>query len=88
VGDEVLTGLSLLAGVALAREGEGALDLLTIDRLGRVRGVLLDHGEQIAEQRALVGRQLAGDCVGPWRAVLARRLSDPGVAAAIRDGRT
>jgi len=49
--------------------------------------VLLDHGEQIAEQRALIGRQLAGDRVCPRRAVLARRLSDPGVAAAIRDGR-
>ena len=83
VGDEVLPRLSLLAGMALAGEGEGALDLLTVDGLRGVGLVLLDDGEEVAEQRALVGGQLAGDRVGPGRAVFANGLSDTGVAAAI-----
>ena len=37
VSDEVLAGLALLVGVALAGEGEGALDLLAVDRLGERR---------------------------------------------------
>ena len=61
MGDEVLSRLALLAGVALAGEGEGALDLLAIDRLGDVGLVLLDHREQIAQQGALVGGELARD---------------------------
>ena len=59
VGDELLAGLAPLVGVALAGEGEGALDR----RRGRsarvaVGGVLLDHGEQVAEQRALLGGEV------------------------------
>lgn len=83
MGDEVLPGLALLAGVALAGEREGALDLLVVDRLGRIGLVLLDHREQIAEQRALAGGQLAGDRVGARRAGTAGGLADAGVPAAI-----
>ena len=83
VGDEVLAGLPLLARVALAGEGEGALDLLAVDRLRGVRGVLLDHREEVAEQGALVRGQLAGDRVRPGRVRIPDGLSDAGVAAAI-----
>ena len=55
VGDEVLARLALLVGVALAGEGEGALDRLAVDRLASVVAVLRDHREEVAEQRALLG---------------------------------
>jgi hypothetical protein len=45
--------------------------------------VLLDHGEQVAEEGALVRRQLAGDRVGPGRAGAAGRLADARVTPAI-----
>ena len=72
MGDEVLSRLALLPCVALACEGEGALDLLALDRLGQLGLVLLDNREQVAEQRPLVGGQLAGDrvrarCTGALR---------------------
>jgi hypothetical protein len=69
--------------VALAGECEGALDLLAVDRLGDVGLVLLDHGEQVAEESALVGRQLAGDRVRAGGAGLAGRLADARVTAAL-----
>ena len=40
--------------MALAGEDEGGLHELPIDGLGRLLGVLLDHGEEVAEQNALV----------------------------------
>ena len=64
VGDEVLAGLPFLAGVALAGEREGALDLLALDRLGQLGLVLGDDGEEVAQQGALLVAQLAGDRVG------------------------
>jgi hypothetical protein len=82
MGDEVLAGLPLLARVALAGEGERPLDLLAVDWIRRVGGVLLDDREQIAEQRALIGRELTGDRVRTRRPVLADRLTDSGVPAA------
>lgn len=84
MGDEVLAGLPLLARVALAGEGEGPLDLPAVDRLRRIGGVLLDDREQIAEQGALVGRELARDRISARRPVLADRLADSGVPATIR----
>ena len=84
MGDEVLAGLPLLARVALAAEGEGPLDLPAVDRLPSHRGVLLDDREQIAEQSALLGRELARDRISARRRVLADRLADSGVPATIR----
>ena len=75
--------LPLLAGVALAGEGEGALDLLAVDGLCGVRGVLLDHGKEVTEQGALIGGELAGDRIRARRARLPVDLADPGMAAAI-----
>jgi hypothetical protein len=69
--------------VALAGEGEGALDLLAVDRLRYVGLVLFDHREQVAEQGALVGRELPRDRVRARRARAARRLADARVTAAI-----
>jgi hypothetical protein len=65
--------------VALAAEGEGALDLLTVDRLGEVGLVLLDHREEVAEQGALIRGELAGDGVRAGRPGPVRRLPDAGV---------
>jgi hypothetical protein len=63
VGDEVLAGLPPLVGMALAREGEGSLDGLGVDRPQVVVAVLGDDREEVAEQRAVgigqVGRALA-----------------------------
>jgi hypothetical protein len=64
VGDELVAGVALLAGVALAGEVEGVLDLGPIDRRDRDRGApetvrqllfggrveLLDDCEQVGEQ--------------------------------------
>jgi hypothetical protein len=83
VGDEVLAGLPLLPGVALAGEGERPLDFLAVDRLGRIGGVFLDDREQIAEQGALIGRQLTRDRIRARGPVLADRFADSGVPAAI-----
>jgi hypothetical protein len=63
VRDEVLARAPLLVGVAIAREREGALYRLALDRLVGVRGVLGDDREQIAEQRALVGVEVLGQRV-------------------------
>ena len=45
--------------------------------------VLLDDREEVAEERALVGGQLARDRVGAGRARAPGGLADPGVAATI-----
>ena len=58
VDDEVLAARPALVGVALAGEDEGALDELAVDLLGGLAGVLLDDREQVAEQDALVVREL------------------------------
>src|SRR6185369_9962027 len=81
--DEVLARSALLAGVALAGERERPLDLLSVDRLRGVGGVLLDHGEQVPEERPLVGGQLTRDCVRPRRARAADGLADPRVTTAL-----
>ncbi len=49
----------------------------------RIGSVLGDHGEEVAEERTLVGRQLAGDRVGPGRARLAGGLADARVTPTI-----
>jgi hypothetical protein len=84
--DEVLARLPLLARVALAGEGEGALELLPVDRLGRVGLVLLNDGEEVPEQGALVGGELLGDRVraeGPRASI---DLADARVPAGLRWG--
>ncbi|MFL5899586.1 MAG: hypothetical protein ACJ75S_00075 [Solirubrobacterales bacterium] len=45
--------------------------------------MLLDHGEEVAEQGPLIGGQLAGDGVGAGRARAAGGLADAGVPAAL-----
>jgi hypothetical protein len=45
--------------------------------------VLLDHREQVAEERALLAAELLGDGVGPRSAGAAMRLADASVAAAL-----
>ena len=61
VGDEVLAGLALLIGVALAGEAERFCDPRLVDRLEGVVGVLLDQGEQIDEQLALLRGETLGE---------------------------
>jgi hypothetical protein len=53
VHDEVLARLAALVGVPLAGEDEGAFDQLTIDLAAALAGVLLDDGEEVAQQAAL-----------------------------------
>jgi hypothetical protein len=69
--------------VPLAGEGEGALDLLAIDRLRHVRLVLLDDREEVAEEGPLVGGELAGDRVGTRGARLVRWRADARVTDAV-----
>jgi hypothetical protein len=83
MGDEILARLAFLAGVPLAGEGEGALDLLAVDRLRGVRLVLLDDREEVAEEGALVGGELARDRVGAGCARRLRRLADARMAPAV-----
>jgi hypothetical protein len=63
VGDEVLTRLATLVGVTVAGEGEGAFDRGAVERRVAVGAVLADDGEQVAEQRPVVGREVLGDLV-------------------------
>src|SRR5918999_1772009 len=51
--DEVLARAAALVGVALAGEHERALHALAVDLEDATARVLLDHGEQVAEQGAL-----------------------------------
>ena len=53
VHDEVLAGLAPLRGVVLAGEHERVLHAGAVDLDGRVRGVLGDDREQVAQQPAL-----------------------------------
>ena len=53
VDDEVLAACPALVRVALAREEERALDGVALDLLGGLAPVLLDDGEEVAEQDAL-----------------------------------
>jgi hypothetical protein len=45
--------------------------------------VLLDHGEEVAEERALLERQLAGDRIGLGGLGVPVDLPDAGMAAAV-----
>jgi hypothetical protein len=83
MGDEVLAGAALLASVALPGEGNRALELLTVDRLRSVGLVLLDDGEQVTEQGALIRGELASNRVGPRWLGPAGGLADARMAAAI-----
>jgi hypothetical protein len=58
--DEVLPRLAPLVGVVLAGEEEGVLDARALDLDGGVLGVLLDDGEEVAEEPALMLRAAAG----------------------------
>jgi hypothetical protein len=85
VGDEVLAGAAALVGVALARKREGLGDGIAIELIGGFLGVLLDPGEEGAEQRPLGLRQLL--CRLGYRnggRALAARGPDAGMATTIR----
>jgi hypothetical protein len=86
VGDEVLARLAALVGVAVAGEGEGSLDRRPVDRRVAVGAVLADDGEQVAEQRAVVGREVLGDLVDGRRWAAGVLRADLDVAAPV-DGR-
>ena len=58
VDDELLAGEAALVGVMAAGVGERGLDPLAVDRNRRLVGVLLDDGEQVAEQPLLGRRQI------------------------------
>ena len=58
--DEVLARLAALVGVVLAGEHERLHDLLAVDLLGDLVGVLLDDREQVGEQLPLGRGQLGG----------------------------
>ncbi len=86
MGDEVLARLAALVGVAVAGEGEGALDRLAIDAVVTVGRVLADDREQIAEQRPVVGGQVLGDVVDRRRRAVRLLGSDLDVPMAIDRG--
>jgi hypothetical protein len=85
VGDEVLTRLAPLVGVALAGEAECVLDRGAIEPVLAVGAVLADDREQVPEQRPFADREVLGDVVdrrgSAGRGVLG---TDPGVSAAVR----
>jgi hypothetical protein len=75
VGDEVVPRLAELIGVTVAGEDEGPLDLAPV-LPGRGAAVevrdgveLLDQGEEVAEENALLLRQAAGELVERGRRV-------------------
>ena len=87
VGDEVLAGAPPLIGVALAGEGEGALGCLGVDPPRSLEAVLLDHRQQIAQQRALVvGQRLRALGERRHGRALAAAGADPGVTPAVGRG--
>ena len=53
VRDEVLARAAALIDVALTGEREGLLDRTALERLGAFVRVLLDHREEVAQERAL-----------------------------------
>jgi hypothetical protein len=89
VSDEVLARLALLIGVALAGEGEGVLDRAPVDPpVLTVGAVLADDREQVAEQGAVAGAQVARQLVDRrGRTVSAVGGPDPGVPAPVRGPR-
>jgi hypothetical protein len=85
VGDEVLARAAALVDVALAGEGEGALDRQLVDAPVATRRVLADDGEQVAEQDPVLGGQPLGDLVErSRRAAGGLAGADPRVAATIQ----
>jgi hypothetical protein len=84
VGDEVLTGASLLVGVAPAGEDEGPLDRRPVDLGPGIRRMLTGDREQIAEQRPLLVAEVLGDLVQRRSRNIARVLdADPRVAGRV-----
>ncbi len=85
VCDEVLARATALVGMALAGEGEGGLDGITVDGSGAPLGVLGDDGQKVAKQRSFLGRERLGELVdrgGRCRGSVAGSKS--GVTSAIR----
>ncbi len=82
MGDELVTRLPHLVGVALAGEGEGAGHGLAVDRR-RLVLVLADHGEQVAEQAALLVAERPGQLVERSPGGGFRRGAHLGVPAAV-----
>ncbi len=87
MSDEVLAGLALLVGVALAREGEGALDRVAVDVLVAVCGVLADDREEVAQQCAVIGVEVLGDLVDRSRRARGFSGADLNVPTANERGR-
>ncbi|MGB2852284.1 MAG: hypothetical protein WBC01_11525 [Solirubrobacterales bacterium] len=85
--DEVLAGAALLVGMALAGEGEGALDRLAVELLPGLGGVLTDDSEEVAQQSTLLLAQSPRDLVD-WcgRRSVDMVNSDPGVAVGVELG--
>jgi hypothetical protein len=83
VGDEVLSRLAPLVGVALAGEGEGVLDRAAVEAaVLAVGAVLADDREQVAEQGAILRGQVPRDRVDRRRRTMAR-AADSRVAAPV-----
>jgi len=57
VSDEVLAGAAALVGVALAGERECAGDQVAVGPGGGIAGVLLEDGEEVAEEAPVVGAE-------------------------------
>jgi hypothetical protein len=86
MGDEVLARLAPLVDVALAGEGEGALDRLAIDGLVAVGRVLADDCEQVAEQHAVGVGEVLGDLIDRGRRAARFLGADLNMATAINRG--
>ena len=87
VGDEVLPGAPPLVRVTLAGEREGTLDCFGVDLSRSLDAVLLDDGQEVTEQGALVISKLLRT-IGERRhgPAVAAVGADPGMALAIRRG--
>ena len=87
MGDEVFAGAAALVGVALAGEREGLFDRTALERLGAVVRVLLDHREEVAQERALVLVQTLRELViGQRRAGAVAVGADPRMPRGLRLG--
>ena len=87
VRDEVLARAAALVDVALAGEREGLLDRTALECLGAFVRVLLDHREEVAEERALVLVQTLRELVvGQRRAGAVAVGADPRVPRGLRLG--